>query len=576
MWIMNKYSLAMLLSVMLLTGINAQNPSTPATTSTFYLDQVFFTPTMRDELAQFIDNVLRQIPSKQFFNVIDAVAKKSPGRKNDETWYKRMLRNVSKITPMLGFYAKMKALDFQKGVLSKQIIQLLGDTKTLENVVEIGTPAAYVSSIKGKVRIDGKVYSINDKKRVTDIAQSFSMSPAKGFVTYDKFIDLNDYDPISATDIPSNSVDLVICTIGLHHADPAKLEPFIASIRRILKPRGVFILRDHDAKTRDLFAMAYAAHSVFNVIMNRDPLATELTELRHFKPIDDWIKQIEDQGFKAGPERLLQKGDPTLNTMVKFTKKAIEESEKMGEASALARTQKGYVQDPTQTYLTAPEWFNVDAAQEYAQFINHTPWFQYPFFKDIAQFWKVFGESWQQAAKQKGHMAVLTSSYTPMNLFVGAIMTVEYGAKGALAIPLKWAYAGQITDAPIQLLIEDKNDEVKSLGDDIKILQSYPETKMLLIEAPRYKQFLAFMLKFTATGMNVIEIAGNKEIQVKVRYKDKNESFNTPGAEKIYDWNLGTQKDYIYAAIKVAIPELKTFIKYCQSNGIEILHIHDF
>lgn len=116
------------------------------------------------------------------------------------------------------------------------------------------------------------------------------------------------------------------------------------------------------------------------------------------------------------------------------------------------KNKKEYQRDPMQTYLTTPEWFSVDVAQEYAQFINHTPFYEYPYFENIEKYWNVFGKSWQQAAQESGNLKVLASPYTAMNLFIGIMMTVEYGAKGLVSLPMKWAYSGQEA-GNIQLLV---------------------------------------------------------------------------------------------------------------------------
>ena len=52
---------------------------------------------------------------------------------------------------------------------------------------------------------------------------------------------LGNYDPIAPASIPDASADLVTCYIGLHHAEPRTLAPFIASLARVLRPGGHFI-----------------------------------------------------------------------------------------------------------------------------------------------------------------------------------------------------------------------------------------------------------------------------------------------------------------------------------------------
>jgi hypothetical protein len=88
-----------------------------------------------------------------------------------------------------------------------------------------------------------------------------------------------------------------------------------------------------------------------------------------------------------------------------------------------------------QTYLTGPEWQNVRAAQRYAAFIENEPAYRYPYFKEIAGFWKVYGHSLQAAQREHSVGEVIFSDYNLMNLFVGTTMSLEYGAKGLIAAP---------------------------------------------------------------------------------------------------------------------------------------------
>ena len=50
--------------------------------------------------------------------------------------------------------------------------------------------------------------------------------------------------------MPAQSADLVSCFVGLHHMEPQKLEPFLASVASIVRPGGYFVVRDHDVKDR--------------------------------------------------------------------------------------------------------------------------------------------------------------------------------------------------------------------------------------------------------------------------------------------------------------------------------------
>lgn len=87
-----------------------------------------------------------------------------------------------------------------------------------------------------------------------------------------------------------------------------------------------------------------------------------------------------------------------------------------------------------QTYLTAPEWRNVEMAEELGEFIQKgNAFYQYPYFKQVATFWRIFAESYRVAKQHHTHRELLTSEYMVMDLFIGVFTTVGFVGLGALS-----------------------------------------------------------------------------------------------------------------------------------------------
>lgn len=121
--------------------------------------------------------------------------------------------------------------------------------------------------------------------------------------------------------------------------------------------------------------------------------------------------------------------------------------------------------------------------------------------------------------------------------------------------------------------------ELSTLDNRIKPVEEYPKIGTQLIEMPRYKEFLDIMIKISGTQVSVIEIAGNKHIQLKIRYKKTKENileFDFDTGKKLYSWQLKTQPDYVYAVVKVPVSQLKNILNYCRQQDVTILYIHDF
>ena len=88
--------------------------------------------------------------------------------------------------------------------------------------------------------------------------------------------------------VPDDSTDLVTMMQGLHHIPQQLLPQFLAEVVRVLRPGGLFIVREHDASP-SLMPMLDLAHSVFNAVMGVTDKEEE-RELRAFRPVSEWRK----------------------------------------------------------------------------------------------------------------------------------------------------------------------------------------------------------------------------------------------------------------------------------------------
>jgi spermidine synthase len=104
-----------------------------------------------------------------------------------------------------------------------------------------------------------------------------------------------------------------------HAATPDVLDGFVDSIQRVLRPGGLFILRDHDVKTADMSTFVSLVHTVFNVGTDIS-WEVEHKDYKKFKSADEWAQYLGQHGLKDTAKRLLQVKDPSLNTLMAFMK----------------------------------------------------------------------------------------------------------------------------------------------------------------------------------------------------------------------------------------------------------------
>lgn len=540
--------------------------------SSQHLVQIFSSQGLRQEFSGFLSNVLKQAESREFYKLVDNVFVTE--LKYDCQLYDALSKKIHTIMPSFKMVKQLQALSFQKKTLTKQVRRLLPNKKSVNGCLEIGTPSTYFSSLAHYVTLNGPLYAMTEKRQFTDYVQSFAFNRHGLFPSY-KHLSLQDYDPITS-EIPDKSLDLVICFIGLHHIPHNKIDSFVNSIARVLRPGGIFILRDHDAKDEKTLHMVHAAHSVFNLMIPNLTLEEEIREYRNFQPLSYWITLLERHGLSTNSERLVQEGDPSLNTMLAFTKVAESQEEKDYIVAEDLKNNSGYQRDIAQTYLTSPEWHNVDVSQEYASFIEHTPFYEFPYMKSIQSYWDVFGKSFIAAKKRKGFFATAFSPYTLMNVFVGVTMSLEYSAKSVMSLPIRALYQGS-EDSTLAVLVKDPDNELSTLKPQLKYKPCLHDATMKVIEMPRYKAFLPAVKRLASTAIQIYEIAGQKEIQIKICYpKDSVDLQSIEYCNVEYTWQLPTKLDVAYAAVTVPVNKLLLLVNKLPIYGIEIVYIHDF
>jgi FAD/FMN-containing dehydrogenase len=286
--------------------------ATPAAHGDFA--QVYGTPRGSDDFYRFLQNVYRLYPEDRFHALIQDAVRAGGG---DEAIYRALQAKLPGIKPFLSelTYA-LPSLGKQKKEMTRQTLQLLGDRRAFDGYVEIGSTGRYVGDLRGHLDLRGDVVLVND---LAPTNSPVDIVERGGLRKLGRFVPLDDYAPIPAAAIGDASVELVTCYIGLHHAPLDRLEPFVASIARVLKPGGVFILRDHDVADDYLRAMASLAHAVFNAGLGT-AWETNAAELRHFRAIEDWVAILARHGLVATGPRLLQANDPTINVLLAFRK----------------------------------------------------------------------------------------------------------------------------------------------------------------------------------------------------------------------------------------------------------------
>ena len=276
--------------------------------------QVYGDEVRADAFYRFLQNVYRIYPEDRFHTLIKQACRLHA---NDEAIYRHLQLNLSSIKPALSelFYA-LPSLARQKREMTRQTLALLGERRDFDGYVEIGTTGRYISDLRKHIRVRGQMTLVNDAAPGNSPVAIVERGRLRKL---GRFVPLNDYAPIPSQSIADASADLVTCYIGLHHIAPSALQGFMRSIHRILRPGGIFILRDHDVTDPQMNALVSLAHTVFNAGLGA-PWEVNAAERRHFAPIAEWIRRLEAVGLRHTGQPLAQAHDPSDNLLLAFVK----------------------------------------------------------------------------------------------------------------------------------------------------------------------------------------------------------------------------------------------------------------
>jgi len=267
-----------------------------------------------DKMYLFLKEVFHLFPEDKFHALI---ATTSRDKNNDEDIYRTVQKGLPGIKPFLSeLTLALPALRKQKKEMTKQLLSIIGEKKTINGYLEIGSTGRYISHLRKQVEVKPPVFITNDIAPSNSVADIFERGQ---FRPIGQFFSLSNYDPISEATIASGSLDMVACHIGLHHCPLDRLPAYLASIHRVLRPGGYFIMREHDAGDPPMAAFVSLVHTVFNLGLNV-PWETDAAEFKSFRSINDWVASITKAGFSDTGFRILQDNDPSANTLLGFIK----------------------------------------------------------------------------------------------------------------------------------------------------------------------------------------------------------------------------------------------------------------
>jgi hypothetical protein len=208
---------------------------------------------------------------------------------------------------------------------------------------------------------------------------------------------------------------------------------------------------------------------------------------------------------------------------------------------------------------TAEDEFALKVADDYAAFLQQTPWYQYPFFPTLARFWREtpFGDG---------------------NIFRSAerrlALTLEYGGKGLYAIPIGALAGVSPADLTIRSVVTRLTDDDLASDSRIKKIRDVGNDATL-IETPRYQEFTDIARRLGAHGRYFFEIAGNQHILTTI-LAPEGATIITPNTKKLFVIPLQSRPGWLRIGLDTKVEELASQIGFVEKQGAKFEHAYDY
>jgi hypothetical protein len=200
-------------------------------------------------------------------------------------------------------------------------------------------------------------------------------------------------------------------------------------------------------------------------------------------------------------------------------------------------------------------------ARDYADFLNQTPWYEFPFFSKIGGMWTEIDFTSADVFRRIERRVALTAGYTVRGVYgwlIGVATKLSYAPEeqGTVAV---------VDTLPAALLAQHPGVRVLTPLDDA--------TQAVVI--PRYAAFTDTVLALVRGGAVIREIAGNDEILVSV-IAPRGWSSQSLNAVVMFSLPVLTDLSRHRVALWVRVAALHDVVRSLDGSGATIEHVYDY
>ena len=204
---------------------------------------------------------------------------------------------------------------------------------------------------------------------------------------------------------------------------------------------------------------------------------------------------------------------------------------------------------------TGEDRYNERFLADYARFLEQTPWYAYPFRRELTGLWRDVPWSWDSPLRSAERRVALSSQYAVKALYAVAI--------GTLA-----------SYSPADLTIESVVSGPRPGGDAVTVLRDLGQGRTL-VRTARYEAFSDVLRSWSREGVAVVEIAGNHRILTTVLAPD-NCAVDLPGARELFRVAIQSRPGWMRVGFDTDVARITDAIRAAKGRGMKFEHAYDY
>lgn len=208
---------------------------------------------------------------------------------------------------------------------------------------------------------------------------------------------------------------------------------------------------------------------------------------------------------------------------------------------------------------TEEDRFALRVAEDYARFLQQTPWYEYPFAAEVARLWRETSFEGPDLARKAERRLALSA---------------EWGVKAGYAALLRKAAGLAPADLTIRSVVLGLDATDLAVDPRIAVVADLGGGRTL-IETPRYRAFSEVLRGLAGRGRTVVEIAGNDRILV-TALVPPGKNVDMPAADTIFALPIQSRPGWRRVGLDAEVPRLAALIGALERQGAVFEHAYDY